>query len=220
MKKNGTINLVRCFVILILLLPVSNCGENIKNTYKPLEGTDGKEFTKFSSSNASLIHFSFEYPSSYYLTDESKGNNNPSLVVQLSATTENELGKHSIKYMDIWITNYSSEWLGLPDAKKTMDEHIADVKWALYRNYRLIEKQKVVLEGVEGWETIVTYRSRLVKDNYHGWSDPPAFITERNLFFDYQGMTWEFRLYTDSETYKKQTKEDFEHVLRTFKFPD
>jgi hypothetical protein len=236
MKKQLLASMINFLVLAVLLVFIASCNDitpafttsitssptdtpTITTIYEPLARTDDSAYKTFVSTNESIIHFSFQYPSSYILVDESKGKNNPSLIVHFSATIDNEFGERAYKYIDIWIRNYLDKWMGFPEAKTQMYKTISSLK-SQYERFRLIEKNKAVVDGIEGWEIITRYAKPFYKDTYHGWTSPAAMIIERELFFDYKNMTWNIRLYTDEESYEEQTKADFEYVLRTFKFPE
>ena len=218
-RKTG--QLLYFLLVLIVVLSTSSCITKETIYSLPIDTKSNSEYKTFTTDDESTVYFSFEYPSYYRLNDQTQGDNNPVLYLRLSGQTNEEFYNGTLKSFDFWITNYHTDWLGFPDAETAMKEHISELKWALIfmRNFRLVEKRRVVVDGVEGWETIITFRERPFIPSGHGTPRDPAFIISRDLFFDYQGMTWQISLYTDKDSYEQQTKEEFEHILSTFKFP-
>ncbi len=218
MGKKQIFKILLILCILALTFPISDCINNEIQYYAPIQRSSSDEYKTFTTSEESLVHFSFEYPSDYWLNDQSQGNVNPSLYVGLTGVTIDDLSQGIVKDIDIRITNYSPKWLGLPDAESAVKEQINEYKWSFYRNYRLLEKHKAVIDGVEGWEIVVTFRERPLPDFGYGKLREPISVVARDLFFDYQGITWQISLYTDVESYEKDTKAVFEHILQTFDF--
>jgi hypothetical protein len=216
-KFAGKCSFVVLCITLVLLSFVS-CVQKKTTTYLPIDTGDATGYQLFSSSNGT-VHFSLEYPSSYNLINGTTGDNNPFLSLTLLGHTEDEFITGNVKFINISITNYSKEWLGFPDAKTAMEKNISEYKWSLKRNFRLVEKHKAIVDGIDGWETNITFRERPQRNLADAIARAPIFAVARDLFFDYQGMTWHISLYTDKGSYEKQTKADFEHILRTFKFP-
>jgi hypothetical protein len=218
--NNITIKLYLSFILLICLaiclLVIPSCVQNSPVTYLPSNDISDTSLLKFVPTPNSPF-FSFEYPTYYKLIDETI-NPDPWLNLMLYGHTEEELVAGTIKRIQIHITNYNPKWLDFPNATIAMEENIKTRKWSLKRNFRLLEKHKAIIDGVEGWETVMSYRTRPTLFPVDVTPISPSFIIERDLFFNYQGVTWEISLYTDKESYEKQTKEDFENILRTFKF--
>jgi hypothetical protein len=217
LKKKKLVNLIGSLVLIVSLAPIVSCGV-MTTTYKPLDSTDGSAYKTFTTPNDSRVHFSFGYPSSYVLTDESAGQSNPEISVHFSATTKEDFEIGRFKYIEIEVTNLLRH-SGYPDAETAMKRRINEYKWSWSRNYRLVTKHRVVVDGVEGWETIISFRHKPYQ-TFDPWPTPKQnFVVYKDLFFDYQGMTWRIYLETDADSYKQQASADFEHVLRTFKFP-
>ena len=218
MNKKSFPQLLFILCILALTFSINGCLKSEIRDYTPVERVNGDEYKTFITIEESLLHFSFEYPSYYWLVDEAQRNVNPSLNVGLNGETRDEFFNGIVKSIDIHITNYSPKWLGFPNAESAVKKHISEYKWSFFRHYRLLEKHQAVVDGIEGWETITTFRERRSLPFGHGTPRDPTFIIARDLFFDFKGMTWQFSLYTDRDSYAKQTKADFEHILSTFKF--
>ena len=202
--------------MLISLFSFSSCIDSGMKHYAPIEYSEGNDFKTFVTVEEGAPYLSFEYPSYYRLSDQTDTWHDGFAFVVLGGNiSEEEFYSGKVKNIEIHIKSIAH---GFSNAETSMEHRISLRKWSLQRNYRLREKHKAVVGGIEGWETIITYRERPPPNIGHGTPGGPAFIVARELFFDYQGMTWQIRLYTDADSYEKETKAVFEHLLQTFKF--
>jgi len=195
---------------------LNGCIDSRMKYYTPIEYSGSNDYEIFATVKEGAPYFSFEYPSKYFLSDQTDTWQDGFVFVVLAGhVSEEEFMNGTVKDIMIDIRNVSQ---GFSDAESYMEHRISFHKWSLQRNYRLREKHKAVLGGIEGWEIIITYRERPFSNIGHGTPGGPAFIVVREFFFDYQGMTWHIRLHTDADSYEKETKTVFEHILQTFKF--
>jgi hypothetical protein len=218
-KKISTpiIYILLAICMLALTLSFNSCVESGIKYYTPIEYSEGSDYRAFVTIEEGAPYFSFEYPSYYGLSDQTAPGN-PFLYVVLNGILLENFYKGKVKTIKICITNVSQELLVFPDAETAVNSYVSERKWSFYRNYRLREKHKAVVGGIEGWETVITYRERPLPVGELGKPRDPAFIVRRDVFLDFQGMTWQISLITDTDSYEQQTKTDFEHILQTFKF--
>jgi hypothetical protein len=199
------------------ILPVSYLTENATVSYLP-ENKKADDYCYESSLNSTVPLFSFCYPSNYHLIDEARSNLNPWLHIGLNSNTKEEFFAGIVKDIDIYITNYDSRWLNFPNAESLMNEKLSECQDDFHINPELLAKRRFTLDGIEGWEIIISFQEAPLTNKVDMIARPAALVIKRSLYFDYQGITWELTLYTDKESYYMQTKQDFEHILQTFRF--
>jgi hypothetical protein len=83
------------------------------------------------------------------------------------------------------------------------------------KDVKLREKSKVIVDGREGWESVVSCTSP------NNPADVPPrgtrYLVFRDLFIVYNGISW--HIFSQSDiSMNDEAKEDFEQVIRTFKF--
>jgi hypothetical protein len=212
--------MLKRIVLVFLALAFIACNGCIESgaisyTFK---GVQNVTVNRYVSSRDSLPRFSFEYPVCYSLSDRTEGNLNPALYIYLNAESSDEFFKGILKDIRIEMTNYDPKWLGFADAKTSMNRNISDLKRVLYRNFRILAKRRITVNGIQGWETIVSFRERPFSGIIDMKARLPNFMIARDVYFDYQGVTWVISLYSDKNSYEIQTKNNFELILKTFKF--
>jgi hypothetical protein len=202
-------NLLLMVSIFAMTITFANCKAIEPVVYSADENRDINEYKTFTAPEEEDIRFSFEYPEYYWINPQG-GVFGFEITTGGSTLEELHQGKKNI--IDI----------GIPCAKGTenadiaMKENISGIKWEFLRNFRLIQKHRVMVNGYEGWETVITFRERVYPARIEGPSLPPAFIVQRDIFLDYQGVTYRIEIYADEQSYE-QNKGDFEHILKTFK---
>jgi len=213
MKNSKLCNISTLFISLVIVLLVCVIGCTPINTYGFVPYSDNEIYKVFTSDETDLS-VSFQYPSYYYVSDRLEPGN-PRRDLRLMGTTMEEFAKGKVNEIFIHIT-YPKD--GFPFADTAVDNHISDRKWEFHRNFRLIQKARVIFRDLEGWETIITYRERPFGAAIDLVPREPAFIVQRDIFFDYQDMVWQISLFADVKSYDGHAKNDFEHVLNTMKF--
>lgn len=203
--------------IFIMVFSPNGCSTNNVKVYTPIDSPNDDAYKTFIAQEG-IPHFSFEYPSYYELVSYQPMPDFPSTSVLLVGTSVEEEESGSIKHFSIHIAKY------FENAKSGLDWRIDDYKSGLrsglMKELEILEKNRVIVAGAEGWECIVSFTETGVSP----FIDLPVRegttpIISRSLFFEDQDMVWEIYLYSDAATYE-QAKEDYEHIVRTFKFLD
>lgn len=208
-----TVYILTTVCVITSTLLFNGCVDTETKYYTPKEYSGDNAYKTFTTIEEGVPYFSFEYPSNYHLSDQTDTwREGFGFVVLSGNVSEKEFMNGTVQ--DI-IIDIRDVYQGFASAESSMENTIAFRKWSYQRNYRLIEKHKSILDGIEGWEILITYKLRFNK--FSGYMKPPN-IVNRILFFDYQDTTWKISLYTDADSYEKETKAVFEHLLQTFKF--
>ena len=160
-----------------------------------------------------IAHFSFEYPSSYYL-ESTRLEEKPWDYTRIRLLSKDEeFPLAHLAQIIVDIENISTRY-------SNIDEEIEQlISWATsqgYRDFCLLERFDVEIAGVEGKGITYSYSSRLESTGV-GFRDviPPAIT--RNIYFEYNDKIWYISI-TASEDYAETAKADFEHIIETFKF--
>lgn len=205
-------NLLLIVSIFVVIITFTNCKSVGPVVYSAGQNQDINGYKTFVTPDNEDIRYSFEYPGYYWINPQEGLPFGMEVATGKGITKEEgDQGKINIIYIRI---PYAK---GDNNADNGMKENISGVKWELLRNFRLTQKHRVIVNGYEGWETIMTFRQR--KSLYHGayaTAVPPAFIIQRDIFLYHQGVTYQIQIYADEESYE-QNKGDFEHILKTFK---
>lgn len=219
MDKNRflhTVYILTTVCLITSMLLFNGCIDTGTKYYTPIVYSQGDNYKSFITVREGVPYFSFEYPSFYYLSDQTDiWCEGFGFVIMGGNVSEEEFMNGTIKDIRISIFNINQ---GFTDAESSMERTISFRKWSFQRNYKLIAKQQSVVGGIDGWETVISFRERPLKNIGQGIPRKPAFIIARDFYFDYQGITWEISLYTDADSYEKETRAVFEHILQTFKF--
>jgi len=187
----------------------------IIKVYEPIEYAYGDEYITFTAEGA-VPSFSFEYPSDYNLLSYQPMPQYPSTSVLLSDVdyyqehiVNGEIIKGDIigcppeaewdyKHMQIFVYR-ANESGAETEVERKIDAYRQWVTRGWSEDFRLLEKNRVVVAGLEGWEIVISYIDL-----------PPVFVdgpcprtravavVNRFLFFDYQDTIWEIRLYSDA----------------------
>jgi len=225
----------------ISLLFVSGCGKDAMKVYGPIDYTDGDEYIAFTAEDA-VPSFSFEYPSDYTLYSYQPMPGYPSTSVILSDVDYQY--QEVIIDGQIYVTNIveyppEAEWdykdINIyvhkaneyaPGAETEVNERIDEYKQMVRAGYnedfKLLEKNRVMVAGMEGWEIVVSFTDLPVI--------PPGFpdagprtravsVIGRELFFDYQNTVWRISVFSDAGN-ADQAKLDYEHILGTLRILD
>ena len=195
----------------ITVFTLNGCRASEVKVYAPIEYTGGEDYEIFIADKG-IPHFSFEYPSHYRLIEYRSMPGAISTYVRFNAIPVEEFYAGNVNYIDIDIYYVD---VSIPDSETAIKSHISEFKWG-NRNFRLKEKNRVIVAGLEGCEVIASFRERPVPDIGEGVPRGPLFIVSRDLFFEYQDMVWQISLYVDDDSYE-QAKVGFEHILRTFR---
>jgi hypothetical protein len=200
-------HLLQIVSIFAMTITFTNCKTIEPVVYSADENQDIIEYKTFIAPEDEDIHFTFEYP--VYFGINLMGG--PfGMVITTGGSTPEELhqGKKCVILIDYRKGNET--------AKIRMKDNISAVKWQFLRNFRLIQKNRVIVNGYEGWETIMTFRERVYPAGIEGPSLPPSFIIQRDIFLSHQGVTYRIEIDADEYSYERD-KDDFEHILKTFK---
>ena len=209
-------------VISFLLFTFSGCRIDKIITYTPVNNTSGEIYSTFSATE--IPPFSFEYPNNYVITSYQSMPRFPSTSVLLRTieslpvtTITDEAPKDFIfNGIDVYIA-YFNEYV--PTAETAID-NIA-VKYEQYeeaghvKDFKIIYKRQVVVGGFKGWEikySFIKYEITLIGIDY----SHPTPLVVRQVYFDYQDMSFNLILTSDASIIDK-TEKGYEHILQTFK---
>jgi len=219
MNTKKSLRLINIFItafVLVMVPFLNGCGESDAKVYKTIESHDGEDYRTFVA-NEGIPHFSFEYPSYYELVSYQPMPVYLGTSVILSGPFAEE-EKGNIKHVEITVDKY------LKSAKSGLDWRIDDYKSGLraglMKEFKILEKNRVIVAGTEGWEIVVSFTETGVSPSVDlPVREGPTPIVSRNMFFENQDMIWEIFLYSDAAT-NVQAKADYEHIVRTFRFLD
>lgn len=207
----------------------------IIKAYAPIEYSDGDEYIAFTAEGA-VPCFSFEYPSDYNLLDYTSAPEFRSTSVRftdvdyyyqeyiingevikgdvIGCPPEAEWDYKHIEILVDRISEYS------PEAEIAVDEAIATYeRWVTEgwtEDFRLLEKNRVIVAGLEGWEIVISFTSLPVFRDGPCPSTRAVDVVYRGLFIDYQNTVWEMRVYSDAAS-AEQARLDYEHILGTLR---
>jgi hypothetical protein len=211
----------KLFLLLICMLVVItfvySCGEGEVKIYTQIENTGGDRYTLFDAEKA-IPRFSFEYPSDYQLSSYQ-----PMPAISLTSVILSvpnaEVSK--IKSVEIYV---QAPYEALSDAeaymKYTINNDKKDVRNGFVKDFKIIEKNKMIIGEIQGWELIVSFY--VTGKPVHGFDDASPTerpVVSRYLFFDYRGMIWKVIVSSTTDV-ADQAKLDYEHIIQTFKILD
>ena len=206
--------------------------------YEPIDYTDGDEYITFTAEGA-IPGFSFEYPSDYklysyqpmpgflstsvFLSNIDYGN--PVEIVDGRIISSDRIepppeAEWDFKNARIYIHKVGRYFHG---AEAAANEAIAEYKWLVRAGYsedfKLLEKNRVTVGGMEGWEIVVSYT--ILPDAWNDLDDAGTRtravpVVNRELFFDAQDAVWQISIDSDAEN-ADQAKLDYEHILETLR---
>jgi hypothetical protein len=205
---------ISLFIAISLLATIASILSCRPQNYKPVEYSDNNTYKTFVTPEGENFPLSFEYPSYYRLVYEPQKSS--SYISLYGIPFEEQYGG---RVNNITFTIINSGTGGYSDSETDLKNEVSYLRGKWFRNFLVNEKHKITnVEGLDGWEIIITYREHPVPF-IPGYPKPrnPEFIVFRHMLFDYKGISWRILLFTDADSYKKQTKNDFEHVLRTLK---
>jgi hypothetical protein len=227
------------FIILIILTDLSffGCSKSDATTitpeiktYTPIAYSGGDNYTLFVG-NKGKPQFSFEYPSYYKLMGYEDRpavpmtfinlSEFPAIIWEVSQSPEHpgvnmtqKIFTGETRTKDIFIYGHT----GFGSAESEIGICILQYKNSSNaKDVKLREKVKVVVDGKEGWESVVTCTS------LNNPADVPPrgtrYLIFRDLYFDYEGILWHIVSQSDISM-NAEAKADYEHVVRTFKILD
>jgi hypothetical protein len=152
------------------------------------------------------LFFAFEYPSDYddqsFYVESDIAPVNLNIFLGRSAPE----GDHNEILLHI---DTIEPWLERPNAKSLLDFDLE-----LDRNskpeFRLLERSSVMVGTIQAEQAVFSYSLSALG---------LGFIVERTVYFDYDGLIYNFRVSAD-QSVAGTANVDFEHLLKTFKFLD
>jgi hypothetical protein len=217
-KRKVSLNKSVFLICVFIPLFIYSCGDEVTKYYTYI-GSAGDDNYKTFITQKDVTRFSFEYPTYYEIASYQPMPDYPvTSMILVGPSTEEEKG--NIKHLEIHVTGFSS------DAKAEMEWRISDYRSSVMvgatNDFKIIEKNQVIVAGASGWEIIFSFKQIPVL--IHGLDDikmrdKPIQIISRYLYLEHQEMVWEISLYSDAKTYD-QTKSDYEHTIQTFRFLD
>ncbi len=196
--------IVKIFLPLVLILlfgvTVYGCTDNSENTHKTFIMEEG------------VVHFSLEYPSKYKIDS-----NKP------AETEGNRFEKSTYFSLDGPLNQQVNDYVNILIAVAPPDDLIHDAEGAIERaekqaakwdGYELFGKSEIEVSGYQGYR--IDYRMVNIVPVIAGDSEEPRYSVYRDVRFDAKGYVWMIQISSDSST-AEEDKEDFEHILKTFK---
>lgn len=194
--------------LLAMMFSLFGCASQI--TCAPLEYSGGEAYKAFTIPEGKSLRFSFEYPSYFNLT---YGDFMPEGMYILLRSASFYGGR--IKDIDIFVDRPDEAY---QNTEALLDERISRLKDGACNDFNIKEKRKIINpDGLEGWEIIISFTEQPISTPVDAIPRAPASVVDREVFFNNDSILWQISLYTDVDSYE-QTKVDFEHILRTFKF--
>jgi hypothetical protein len=215
--------------------------DNTTITYTPVENTGGEKYFSFSATGIPL--FSFEYPVDYVVKSDQTMPDSPSTALRiLPSTVLNETTNTSVITT---VTPYSTVYIVTalpPDALIDLNgydfifiyvtslsgnNHTADIKIDKTTNelkhleadyikdLKIIYIRQVVVGRIQGWEVKYSF-TNYPRNAFTVDHTKPTSMIERDIYFDYEGMSFRIDLYSDAAIIDK-TGKAYEHILQTFK---
>ena len=158
------------------------------------------------------VTFSFEYPITYQQQEESDG----SIAYTFSVVFLRPDGDTiKLDYSNIntaFSIHIFDQTEKFPNATSYLDARLSDYSDAL--DYQLFERSRILLSGVEG-----EFASYKMRTGLSGEYLDPKTSYFREVYLDYKGKEWVIDISCYQEMIE-QVKEEFDHIIQTFKFLD
>lgn len=204
-------HIVKTFKLLPAYLPLGNPSE-----VKPFDTY---------IQNDGIAHFSFEYSTKFKGIDSNTDANWVSILTLRGLHVTNESGTMRTT---IGITvndpKAASTQITGADPLQTSKDQLNSVKRRIEKSVatgflqeKLLDQSEITVDGVHADQIVYLINRDLFFGPRKIEKNKMVFSVEREVFFDYNGLIWEISITSDSST-ADTDKEDFEHVLKTFKF--
>ncbi len=194
-RKELFFHTLQIIIALLILIAFSSCNRN-------------QGYVTYDFRYGSIVHFSFEYPSSYEAqSEDAVGIGNPAYLWHRASSKPFPWNDISILFI-----TYSKGTIAY-NATAMLDYDLANLRnLSPPGQFSLLERSKIVVSGVQGELAAIRYP---IPPNiaYYG---PGPTIT-RIVSFDKDDLIWVITLNSNQEAADK-AKADFEHILQTFKF--
>jgi hypothetical protein len=192
----------------VMLLIVIIAGVSIVHFYS---------YNKFSLTEG-IAHFSFEYPSSYYV-EFTRLEERPWDYTMVRLLTLNPESEYGIEYYHdaVILINVEDTGYSYSSIEDAIEKSISWWTSRGYDDFHLIERSTVKIAGVQGGKLVYAFNSyhRMDATEFGTHSVKTPAITRR-IFFEHEGKIWLISS-TAYESYAETAKADFEHVIKTFK---
>ncbi len=218
---------IYCLIIVLGLfsLAVSGCKattvttsettttENTILTYTPTNNTNGEKYSSFIATG--IPRFSLEYPDEYEVMSYQPMPEYPStsLMFRTVKPTTNSTKTYSkfnsINISVVYLNSY------FPSAEAAVDKTASQWGAGNVEDFNVIYKRQVMVGGIQGWEiklSLTTFPQGFGIVAY----DVPIHIIVREVYFDYQGMSFNIALISGANIIN-ETDKAYEYVLGTFK---
>lgn len=106
------------------------------------------------------------------------------------------------------------EW---PNAMTALEDDLSF--WKAELDFKVMERSKIEIGGVEGEQVVFSYRYRRVDPTTRRFTEESEPVIQRNIYFDRGGIVWNIREESNLEVAKVHNVY-FEHMLETFKILD
>lgn len=191
-KKNLVILIISGICLIVLVLMISAC-------------SDSTGYRKISVTFNKTIHYSFEYPESYYdIGSTYRSEESQSIIIDhfKPDVSPNEADKSIYISPGIQTPNY-------PNAKSCLDHLVSGLKeWD--RQFELLSRSSIRVSGIKS-EMIVflnTYPEEPInKGSTQTWQ----------TYIDYEGYSWEIAIMSDPKL-AKEAEAEFKHLIKSFRF--
>jgi hypothetical protein len=173
------------------------------------------------SNNEGIAHFSFEYPGDMenldiYRTDK-----------YVAVYFIREIVEDGWFDRDLYVTVYKPpgfKGLSISDAKTLLEDYIILLDED-FKVSKVLERSPVNISEIPGELLVTTWdmmspRIPLPDGALEGTPHQASLMMiSRRAYFDQGGMVWKIQMESTEEV-AEETKEDFEHILNTFKIMD
>jgi hypothetical protein len=187
-------------VLLIFCFTVGSCEIEDTGRYKTFTMYEG------------VIHFSLESPEKYKIDSNRPAEAEGDRIQQSTLLSlDGPLNKIINDYTKIIVSAGLPEPL-LPNAQGAIAR--IEKQAAKWDGYELLNKSEIEVSGYQGYR--IDYRMVNIVPVIAGDSEEPRYSVYRDVRFDAKGYVWMIQISSDSST-AEEDKEDFEHILKTFK---
>jgi hypothetical protein len=158
------------------------------------------------------VTFSFEYPSAYQDRSGSLKEEYTQNEIFLESDERSDKGSTDKVFLMQILTKDTLKGLSYSNAKEDLEKDLNIYSgWSPSAEYKLLERSNIMIDNIQG--EMITFQCN---DQF-----PSRFGTYlkivKKVYFDYKEMVWVISFSYYSEV-ANVAKEEFEHILSTFKF--
>ena len=166
------------------------------------------------STEKGIAHFSFEYPCNWRITTAEIGRQfNDMKYTNITIKAPRlQLGDKST-LSTVLLISFTTPSDKVPDASTLLEDRLSSWK-KIHKNFELLERSFVELDGVPGEQ--IKYSFRTATDISTGGNEPRI---NRDMFFNYNGLIIDISTSSHEEVVEEHAVY-IQHLLDSFKFLD